>query len=86
VSHSPLMAATDTENHWFDVPATVASGPILSGGSSGFDRDPHSHASLGLLVNYMASAFADRSVGFMGAPMGDPATATTPQFLTKPHG
>jgi len=92
---SQLTAATDTENHWIDGPATVASfdaanlpsfGPILGGGSSGFDGDPHSPASLGLLVEYMASAFVDRSVGLMGAPMGDPATATTPQLLTAPHG
>ena len=95
VNHSPLTAATDTENHWFHVPATVASldaailpsfGPILEGGSSGFDRDAHSRGSLALFVNCMASAFVDRSIGFMGSPMEDPARATTPQFLTKPHG
>jgi hypothetical protein len=91
---SPLTAATGTEHHWLGGPATVASldaanlpsfGPVLGGGSSGFDGDPHSSASLGLLVDYMASAFADRSVGLMGAPMGDPATATTPPLLTTPH-
>jgi hypothetical protein len=92
---SPLTAATDTEHHWIGGPATVASldaanlpsfGPVLGGGSSGFDGDPHSPASLGLLVDYMASAFADRSVGLMGTPIGnDPATATTPHLLTTPH-
>jgi hypothetical protein len=92
---SQLTAATDTENHWIGGPATVASfdaanlpsfGPVLGGGSSGFDGDPHSPARLGLLVAYMASAFADRSVGLMGAPIGDdPATATTPPLLTTPH-
>lgn len=96
VNLSPLTAATYTENHWIGGPATVAShdaanlpsfGPILGGGSSGFDRDPHSPASLGLLVEYMASAFAGGSVGLMGTPMGDdPATATTPQLLTTSHG
>jgi hypothetical protein len=95
VNLSPLTAATGTENHWIGGPATVASldaanlpsfEPILGGGSSGFGCDPHSPANLGLLVDYMASAFADRGVGLMGAPMGDPATAATPHLLTTSHG
>ena len=96
VNLSPLTVATGTEkNHWIGGAATVASldaanltslEPILGGGSSGFGRDPHSPANLGLLVDYMASAFADRSVGLMAAPMDDAATATTPQLLSTPHG
>jgi len=95
VNLSPLTAATDAHNHWIGGPATVASldaanipsfGRILGGGSSDFDRDPHSPASLALLVDYMASAFADRSAGLMAAPMDDAATATTPQLLSTPHG
>jgi hypothetical protein len=91
---SPLTTATDTKNHRIGGAATVASldaanltslEPIL-GGSSGVGRDPHSPANLGLLVDYMASAFADRGVGLMGTPNGDPATATTPQLLTSSHG
>jgi hypothetical protein len=58
----------------------------LGGGSSGFGRDPHSPANLGLLIDYMASAFADGSVGLMGTPNEDPATAATPQLLTTSHG
>jgi hypothetical protein len=95
VDLSPLTAATGTGNHWIGGPATVASlgaanltslEPILGGGSSGLGRDPHSPANLGLLVDYMASAFADRSVGLMGTPNGDPATAATPQLLATSHG
>jgi hypothetical protein len=95
VNLSPVTAATDTENHWIGAPSTVASldaanlpsfEPIFGGASSGSDPDPHSPASLGLFVNYMASAFADRGAGLMGAPMEDPATATTPQLLTTSRG
>jgi hypothetical protein len=96
VNLSPLTAATGTEkNHWIGGPATVASldaanltslAPILGGGSSGNGRDAHSPANLGPLLDYMASAFADRSVGLMGAPMGDPATAATQHLLTTSHG
>jgi hypothetical protein len=95
VNLSPVTAATDTENHWIGGPATVASldaanlpsfEPILAGGSSGFDHDPHLPASLGLFVNYMASAFADTGAGLMGPPIEDPARATTPPLLTTSHG
>lgn len=94
VTLSPLTAATDTKNHWIGGPATVASldagnlpafGSISGGGSSGFDRDPQSSASLGLFVNYMASAFADTGVGEMPL-VGSTSVTTHPQSLTTSHG
>jgi hypothetical protein len=90
----PLTAVTDTGNHWAGGPANVASldaanlpafAPVLGGGPSDFDRDPQSSASLGLLVNYMASAFPGSGTGLGGASMVD-AAVTTPHSLTASRG
>jgi hypothetical protein len=54
-------------------------------GSREFSHDPHSPASLNLLVNYMAS-FAGSRDGYSGTPMVDPTTGTTNSLtLTSPH-
>ena len=53
-----------------------------TGGSRALDNDPHSLASLGLLVNYMASTFTGSSDGHGWTPKVDPTTATTEHTLT----
>ena len=80
VNLSPVTAAS------LDAANLPSFAPILGTGSSGFDPDPHSPASPGLFVDYMASAFAGSSVGFTGAPIEDPTAARPPQLLATSHG
>jgi len=56
-------------------------------GSRELGQDPHSLASLGLFLNYMASTFAGSSGGYGGTPPVDPAVATTAHALalSNPH-
>ena len=86
-AHAPASAAAslDAANLPAFAPVANAENPGGGDGSRELSHDPHSPASLNLLVNYMAS-FAGSRDGYSGTPMVDPTTGTTSSLiLTSPH-
>jgi hypothetical protein len=86
-AHGPALAVAslDAANLPVFDPVANIENPGGRNGSREFSHDPHSPASLNLLVNYMA-AFAGSRDGYSGTPMVDSTTVTTNSLiLTNPH-
>jgi len=84
---SPAVVATNstTTSPTSGTTSTAPPLTLAAGTENHWANDPHSPASLGLLVNYMAAAFADGGNGLGGTPTIDPTTVADPPTLTLPN-